>query len=91
MAAPTAGQGLPPDWNEDRRPNLYGASIFFIALTVLTVLTRLACQLVAQRRVFWDDFFVLLALVFNLGLTSADIFGLWPRHLITNDADWKQG
>ncbi|KAL9089726.1 MAG: hypothetical protein Q9159_002373 [Coniocarpon cinnabarinum] len=70
------GAGLPPDWNQDRRPGLYAACIIFIAVTTLTVVVRLGLQIVAHRRLYWDDFFIVLAYILNLGLIITDMIGM---------------
>lgn len=70
-----SGQGKPPDWDEDRRANLYGAAIFFLVLTTITVFVRLGCQFSAHRKLFLDDLFIVLAMIFDNTLISVDIFG----------------
>ena len=74
---------MPPDWNEDRRPDLFGAVIFFMAMTTLTVLIRLGCQFSAHRKLFLDDLFIVLAMIFDNALLSVDMFGL------SNSADTR--
>ena len=68
-------QPIPSDWNQDRRPSLYGGTIFFLILGTTTVLARLGLQFSAHRKVFLDDLFIFLALIFNNALLSVDIYG----------------
>ena len=67
--------GKPPNWDEDRRPNLYGAVIFFMVLTTVTVTVRLICQVSAHRRLFFDDLFIVLAWILANTLLAVDMFG----------------
>ena len=82
MAAnmPPGAHGLPPDWDEDRRPALTGALILFIVLTVIAVIARITLQLTAHRRLYWDDLFIGLAMVPTLGLIACDMFGVYEKY-----------
>ncbi|KAF1830954.1 hypothetical protein BDW02DRAFT_76513 [Decorospora gaudefroyi] len=68
-----------------RGPALVIVNSIFLSLVVLTVTARLYTRLVIKRWFGWDDVFILLALLFTIGLTAVVLLANqeygWDRHV----------
>lgn len=65
----------PPNWDEDQGPKLRAVSIFFIVFTSAFVVVRLASQIRVHRRLFWDDMWLTLGLLFVCGVQGVNMWG----------------
>ncbi|KAH6683096.1 hypothetical protein B0J14DRAFT_138252 [Halenospora varia] len=68
---PSAFSALPSGENVDLSPQIYVATITTFALATIVVPLRIYCRRLTSTALWWDDYFILIAYVFCVG-----VFGL---------------
>ena len=58
-------QSKPLGYYDSQEPRLEGVIIFFIVLATSTVLFRIISQVKLHRRLFWDDVFIIISMVWD--------------------------
>ncbi|KAL8935221.1 MAG: hypothetical protein Q9216_005531 [Gyalolechia sp. 2 TL-2023] len=63
------------DYHESRQSEIYGGTISLIVLATLSVIVRLIARQRSAAKLWWDDFIIVVALVFAWGLSA----GYWMQ------------
>ncbi|KAL8999884.1 MAG: hypothetical protein Q9188_005790 [Gyalolechia gomerana] len=59
--------------NDDRTPSIYGGSISLIIIVNIAIAARLYARKISNVHLWWDDFIILVALIFDWGISV----GIW--------------